>query len=131
MGKSNVGILNKYGKLKKREKEVLITLSIIGIIVFGLYIFTEPQYKYKHIKDIKYLDVGRKIITCGHIENIEKKGDTTFFTLKEGNSSIRVVYFKYSTNKIKENEIVCIKGEAKVYKGQKELISHEISHEVV
>ena len=117
---------------KEKENVVLIIILIIGLFSFYLYVSSQ-QYPRTSIHEITPDMIGEKVVVCGKVEDIYNKKSVRFYTISEGDHILLVVSFPNSKmdKEVFKDDIICVRGEIKMYKGKLELISREISHELI
>lgn len=70
--------------------------------------------------------MGETVRVTGTVSGVQDGGDTVFFTLREGSSSVRAVSFKHVSG-LKAGETYRVTGRVDVYRGEPELIVHAVS----
>lgn len=111
--------------------KISLVIVVIGIIcLLALYLILEPEEL--SIKDITTAKVGHEVIVSGFVESLSVKDDHVFITLKDNNSSIKVVMFANIAKTYPEiynltNEIITIRGTVDNYKGELEIVANKLS----
>jgi exodeoxyribonuclease VII large subunit len=70
------------------------------------------------VKSIATTYLGNKIFVKGTISNVQKKGGNMFFSLKDNESNISAVYWKYGSNNFNNDDVVIIEGKITFYTKQ-------------
>ncbi|QKQ98746.1 hypothetical protein GKQ38_04440 [Candidatus Nanohaloarchaea archaeon] len=97
-------------------------LALAGLTLMYGATFLEPQKV--HVSELKPAMVGEKVKISGTVQ--EPSGSKHFFfTLKEGNSTVRAVKFDTSPGYTSGAEVT-VTGEITMYKGELEIIVQKI-----
>lgn len=108
-----------------REKLFNLCALLAGIGLVVLY--AADQYvetPYVDLKEVDRGDAGRNIWVNATVAEAGASGDTEFFTLRDGNSSIQAVSF--SRVGVNEGEKVSARGHVSMYHGKLEFIVEEV-----
>lgn len=113
----------------KKALLACIFLSFIGIAsIYALDIHNNPEIM--KIPAIAGNMAGENIIACGIVKSKSvSPSATTFLALADGNSRIRVVFFKNERSEavnISRNSNVCVSGTVRVYNGSVEIIGKRL-----
>ena len=111
--------------------KISLTIVVIGITcLLVLYMILEPEEL--AIKDITISKVGHEVIVSGFVDSLSVKDDHVFITLKDNNSSIKVVMFANTAKNYPEiynltNEMIKVRGKVDNYKGELEIVANKLS----
>ncbi len=102
-----------------------IIVSLLGIVSIAALEINEDIAAFK-ISEIDRKIAGENVIACGVVKSKSTSpSGTTFLTLSEKKSSIRIVFFKNEgalAENVSRGLNLCIKGNVQSYNGSIELI---------
>ena len=108
-----------------RERLFRLCALLAGIGLLVLY--AADQYvetPYVDLQEVDRGDAGKNIRVNGTVAEAGVSGDTEFFTLRDGNSSVQAVSF--SRVGVNEGDKVSARGHVSMYHGKLEFIVEEV-----
>jgi RecJ-like exonuclease len=112
------------------EERSLLKLCLMGSLLGMALMFVASRLVKPIEVSISEVHEGMNLVSItGKVTSIYvSKGGTTFLTLDDGTSSIKAVAFRgVRVGEVEEGDLVRIIGRIQLYRGELEIIAHELS----